>query len=286
MSPFWRTVATLAFALSAFANQKPRPSISLEATEGDSHGGAPHTSPETTPCPVLWSLSTEIAPSMSFVRLSTLNDALGGDGPYAFEGSFAGIGIRQSFHYAQTLRFSLSGAYSRTLSGAGDGLYSRPSARGQTFDATGEIALSLAADDARRVCFEPFAGYALLDMYLNMQLGLGPERTEWDHLRYYGPMAGLGLSLLPVETLRMGVRLGFVRSHLWDKQLGLNVYQGKNRLYTVVSALRFDYSATQNITTHASIDYQGWSAGERYEEASVVPYLRRVVVGFGLKVAY
>lgn len=280
MSPSWKTLTGLVFSLTACAGGETKPSLTVDSAKESSDSQMPQMA--STACPSSWSVSTEIAPSVSFVRLNTINAAL----EYGFEGSFAGVGVQQRFGYGESLRLSLSGAYSRTLSGSVTGIYSGPMARGQVFDATAEVALSLAADDERHVCFEPFVGYAFLDLSLNAQIGVEAKRSSWDHLRYYGPMAGLGLSLLPVEALRMGVKLGFARSHLWDKRPTSTVYKGENRLYTLMSSLRFDYSVTEGITTHANVDYQGWSAVERYIDAPVVPYLRRVTVGFGVKVAY
>lgn len=303
----------LNFSLLAFAGERGGASLTSDVASGASHGEEPQTAsrttgtPSTPMCPSLFSLSTEFAPNVSFVKLTTTNIpnstiATGSLAGFISGGatcSLAGIGVKQSFGYGQSLRLNLNGAYSEVLSGATDSGTFMPSIRGRAFDAVGEVAISLAADDDRRVCFEPFAGYAFFDMRMTasvqtlVQAGRG-GRATWDHLRYYGPMVGLGLSLLPAETLRISAKIGYIRSHLWDKNPS-EVTKGKNRFRSIVSSMRLDYNVTASISTHASIGYQGWSAQTQYTQTlsgvstrpvSVVPYLRRVIIGFGVKVAY
>lgn len=302
MSPAWKVFAAIALSLSAFSDEEARPSLTLDVTGGTAREDALKETPKiaqdlpTPPkCPSRFTISTEIAPNLSFVQFNTLNtESPVYDIVYGASFSLAGIGIEQSFCYGQSFRLSFSGAYSGVLTGAGNGIYSSPSARGWAFDAAGEAALSLAADDARRVCFEPFAGFALLDISMSMRpVGLVREHLPWDHLRYYGPMAGLGLSLLPIETLRISAKIGYIRSRLWDKQQDRFLRRGGNRFYTVVSSIRLDCNVTKSLSAHANVDYQGWSAAQRYPSPvsagvmnSVTPFLRRVIVGFGLKVAY
>jgi len=298
MSPSWKIPAALVLTFAAFASEKERPSLTLDTPGGTSLSASSGASveaahaPKAGTCPAAWSLATEIAPSLSFVNFSTVNDPVGAFAARvsAVDLSLTGLGITQSFRYGQSACLRFYGAYSRAVAGAGGGIYSGPSVRGSIYDVTGEFALTLAADDLRRVCFEPFAGYALLDAYMTLQAGPSPEREPWDHIRFYGPIAGLTLRLQPVQSLELGAKLGFVRSHLWDKQQSMTKSKGNNRLYAVVSSMRLDYNVTETLSTHASVDYQGWSAASQRltngGEVSAAPYLKRISIGFGARMAY
>lgn len=296
MSLSWKTSAALVFcAATAFGGDGP----SLSADSPDyvisSEAPQPPQAPPAT-CPSMWHFATELAPSMSFIHFYTYNAPLGTRASIVnavspMHAGLAGFGLRQNLGYGETLRLRFLGAYSGSISGTATGFAGDLSTSVRTLDAMGELAFVLAADTQRRICFDPFVGYALLDVYMKIQVAGSSAHTPWDHLRYYGPMGGLGLSLRPASSLMVSAKMGYIRSHLWDKQQSSVVRRGKNRLHTILTSMRFDYYVTERIATHATLEYQGWSAAERYiDDAgsafSSVPYLRRVQVGFGARVNY
>lgn len=203
--------------------------------------------------------------------------------------SLFGVEFKQSLGWENWVCGELFGGYGISIGAmtTPNAIIAAP-AKIQTYDLGVTLYTSLPCTKDQRLFVEPLLGFFALKVSAKDNLEvLGISGQNWIDLRYWGPMAGVFLRMVPLEKLEVRVGGAYLMPRLWERQ---NQYV--NHLHGhrsgALALLSLSYKASDALAFYVKLDYQayGTSGSASSPGIPLVPYLFRSRLAWGASFTY
>jgi len=233
--------------------------------------------------------SSQLTTSVGFVEAHFANPG----GYQAPEGQFSvfGVEFNQMLGFGHWVSLDLYGGFGVSLGGVAYEGIAFPG-KMKTYDLGASLYSSLPCTKDQRLFIEPTVGFFGLKLNARENLDFsGYPGHKWVDLRYWGPMAGLFLRMMPLDKFEVRVGGAYLMPRLWEKVYGLDreqrLYQFHGARSGLLAALSLSYEATDSFSLYVKLDYQtlGTSGGP-VDGDVLIPHMFRSRLVWGSSLSY